>query len=179
MDRMITINGEKFPFKEGDTILAVAERNDIHIPVLCYLKDIAETGSCRMCLVEVEGVPQPVASCSAFATDGMVVHTDTEEVKQHRLKALEFILLKHPLKCGICENAEDCILRDLARDMGISEVSDIVEEEPTPLHDWNMLLYDKDACVLCMRCINVCRDVAGCDAIDVVHLKHLYKPIKL
>ncbi len=168
MDRMITINGEKFPFKEGDTILAVAERNDIHIPVLCYLKDIAETGSCRMCLVEVEGVPQPVASCSAFATDGMVVHTDTEEVKQHRLKALEFILLKHPLKCGICENAEDCILRDLARDMGISEVSDIVEEEPTPLHDWNMLLYDKDACVLCMRCINVCRDVAGCDAIDVV-----------
>lgn len=168
MDRMITINGEKFPFKEGDTILAVAERNDIHIPVLCYLKDIAETGSCRMCLVEVEGVPQPVASCSAFATDGMVVHTDTEEVKQHRLKALEFILLKHPLKCGICENAEDCILRDLARDMGISEVNDIVEEEPTPLHDWNMLLYDKDACVLCMRCINVCRDVAGCDAIDVV-----------
>lgn len=168
MDRMITINGEKFPFKEGDTILSVAERNNIHIPVLCYLKDIAETGSCRMCLVEVEGVPQPVASCSAFATDGMVVHTDTEEVKQHRLKALEFILLKHPLKCGICENAEDCILRDLARDMGISEVSDIVEEEPTPLHDWNMLLYDKDACVLCMRCINVCRDVAGCDAIDVV-----------
>lgn len=168
MDRMITINGEKFPFKEGDTILSVAERNNIHIPVLCYLKDIAETGSCRMCLVEVEGVPQPVASCSAFATDGMVVHTDTEEVKKHRLKALEFILLKHPLKCGICENAEDCILRDLARDMGISEVSDIVEEEPTPLHDWNMLLYDKDACVLCMRCINVCRDVAGCDAIDVV-----------
>lgn len=168
MERNITINGTKYPFKEGDTILAVAERNNIKIPVLCYLKDIAETGSCRMCLVEVEGVPQPVASCSAFATDGMVVYTETEEVKKHRLKALEFILLKHPLKCGICENAEDCILRELARDMGISEVSDIHEEEKSPLHNWNMLSYDVDACVLCMRCVNVCRDVAGCDAIDVV-----------
>ena len=133
MERNITINGTKYPFKDGDTILAVAERNNIKIPVLCYLKDIAETGSCRMCLVEVEGVPQPVASCSAFATDGMVVYTETEEVKKHRLKALEFILLKHPLKCGICENAEDCILRELARDMGISEVSDIQEEEKSPL----------------------------------------------
>ena len=137
MERHIKINGEKYPFKEGDTILSVAERNNIKIPVLCYLKDIAETGSCRMCLVEVEGVPQPVASCSAFATDGMVVNTETEEVKKHRLKALEFIL-------------------------------DVVEEEKSPLHDWNMLSYDMDTCVLCMRCINVCRDVAGCDAIDVV-----------
>lgn len=168
MERHITINGEKYSFKEGDTILGVAERNNIKIPVLCYLKDITETGSCRICLVEVEGVPQPVASCSAFATDGMVVYTETEEVKKHRLKALEFILLKHTLKCGICENAEDCILRDLAREMGVSEVIDVVEEEKSPLEDWNMLSYDKDLCVLCMRCVNVCRDVTGCDAIDIV-----------
>lgn len=168
MDRYITINDKKYPFKEGETILMVAERNNIHIPVLCYIRDIAETGACRICLVEVEGVPQPVASCSAFATDGMVVYTDTEEVKRHRLKALEFILLKHPLKCGICENAEDCVLRELARQMGLSEVTDVQEEEHHPLQDWNMLLYDRDACVLCMRCVNVCRDVAGCDAINVV-----------
>lgn len=168
MDRYITINDNKYPFKEGETILMVAERNNIHIPVLCYIRDIAETGACRICLVEVEGVPQPVASCSAFATDGMVVRTDTEEVKKHRLKALEFILLKHPLKCGICENAEDCVLRELARQMGLSEVTDVEEVEHHPLQDWNMLLYDRDACVLCMRCVNVCRDVAGCDAIDVV-----------
>lgn len=164
----ITINDKQYPFKEGDTILMVAERNNIYIPVLCYIRDIANTGACRMCLVEVEGVPKPVASCSAFATDGMVVYTDTEEVKKHRLKALEFILLKHPLKCSICENAEDCVLRDLARQMGISEVTDIQEEEHHPLQNWNMLLYDRDACVLCMRCVNVCRDVAGCDAIDVI-----------
>lgn len=169
MDRTITINNNKYSFKEGDTILSIAERNGIYIPVLCYLKDIAETGACRICLVEVEGVPQPVASCSAFAVDGMVVSTDTEEVKKHRKKALEFILLKHPLKCGICENAEDCMLRDLAKEMGISE-EDITEHErmeETPLQDWNMLMYDKDSCVLCMRCVNVCRDVAGCDAIDI------------
>lgn len=177
------INDKKYPFKEGDTILMVAERNNIHIPVLCYIKDIAETAACRICLVEVEGVPQPVASCSAFASDGMVVYTDTEEVKKHRLKALEFILLKHPLKCGICENAEDCVLRELARQMGISEVTDLQEEEHQPLQDWNMLLYDKDACVLCMRCVNVCRDVAGCDAIDVVargnnaHIEPVNEPL--
>lgn len=183
MDRYITINDKRYPFKEGETILMVAERNNIHIPVLCYIKDIAETGACRICLVEVEGVPQPVASCSAFATDGMVVRTDTEEVKKHRLKALEFILLKHPLKCGICENAEDCVLRELARQMGLSEVTDVQEEEHHPLQDWNMLLYDRDACVLCMRCVNVCRDVAGCDAIDVVargnnaHIEPVEEPL--
>lgn len=183
MDRYITINDNKYPFKEGETILMVAERNNIHIPVLCYIRDIAETGACRICLVEVEGVPQPVASCSAFATDGMVVHTDTEEVKKHRLKALEFILLKHPLKCGICENAEDCVLRELARQMGLSEVTDVAEVEHNPLQDWNMLLYDRDACVLCMRCVNVCRDVAGCDAIDVVargnnaHIEPVNEPL--
>lgn len=183
MDRYITINDNKYPFKEGETILMVAERNNIHIPVLCYIRDIAETGACRICLVEVEGVPQPVASCSAFATDGMVVRTDTEEVKKHRLKALEFILLKHPLKCGICENAEDCVLRELARQMGLSEVTDVEEVEHHPLQDWNMLLYDRDACVLCMRCVNVCRDVAGCDAIDVVargnnaHIEPVSEPL--
>ena len=183
MDRYITINDKKYPFKEGETILMVAERNNIHIPVLCYIKDIAETGACRICLVEVEGVPQPVASCSAFATDGMVVHTDTDEVKKHRLGALEFILLKHPLKCGVCENAEDCVLRELARQMGLSEVTDVQEEERHPLQDWNMLLYDRDACVLCMRCVNVCRDVAGCDAIDVVargnnaHIEPVQEPL--
>lgn len=183
MDRYITINDKQYPFKEGETILMVAERNNIHIPVLCYIRDIAETGACRMCLVEVEGVPQPVASCSAFATDGMVVRTDTEEVKKHRLKALEFILLKHPLKCGICENAEECVLRELARQMGISEVTDVEEVEHHPLQDWNMLLYNRDACVLCMRCVNVCRDVAGCDAIDVVargnnaHIEPVNEPL--
>lgn len=183
MDRYITINDKKCLFKDGETILMVAERNNIHIPVLCYIKDIAETGACRICLVEVEGVPQPVASCSAFATDGMVVYTDTDEVKKHRLKALEFILLKHPLKCGTCENAEDCVLRELARQMGISEVTDVYEEEHHPLQDWNMLLYDRDACVLCMRCVNVCRDIAGCDAIDVVargnnaHIEPAHEPL--
>lgn len=168
MKQFITINDKEYSFKEGETILNVALRNNIDIPVLCYLRDIAETGACRICLVEVEGVPKPVASCSAFATDGMVVRTDTDEVKKHRLKALEFILLKHPLKCSICENAEDCILRELAHKMGISEIKDIQEEEKAPLQDWNILQYDRDLCVLCMRCINVCRDVAGCSAIDIV-----------
>lgn len=168
MKRTIVIDDIEYTFKEGETILDVAMRNNIDIPVLCYLRDIAETGACRICLVEVEGVPKPVASCSAFATDGMVVRTDTDEVKKHRLKALEFILLKHPLKCSICENAEDCILRELAHKMGISEVTDLDEEISAPLEDWNILQYDKDSCVLCMRCINVCRDVAGCSAIDVV-----------
>ena len=94
----ITINDKKYPFKEGETILMVAERNNIHIPVLCYIRDIAETGACRICLVEVEGVPQPVTSCSAFATDGMVVYTDTEEVKRHRKKSFRIYTFKTSIK---------------------------------------------------------------------------------
>lgn len=172
MNGTININGSDYAFKEGETILTVALRNNINIPVLCYLKDIAETGACRICLVEVEGVPQPVASCSAFASDGMVIRTDSEEIRKHRLQALSFILLKHPLKCGTCENYEDCLLRDLARQMGVSEAADTPAAKQTPLKDWNALLYDRDACVLCMRCVNICSDVTGCAALEVTARGH-------
>lgn len=163
----IIIDGKQCGFSEGDTILDVALRNGINIPVLCYLKDIAETGACRICLVEVEGVPVPVASCATYAAEGMSVRTDTEEVRRRRLSALEFILLKHPLECGTCENNGDCRLQDIARLLGVSEVKGTVPGPRERLDDWNMLWYNRSSCVLCQRCAKVCREVTGCGALEI------------
>lgn len=163
----INIDGNDYSFNEGDTILNVARANNIDIPVLCYLKDVTESGACRICLVEAEGVPVPLASCSTYATDGMVIKTNSESVIKHRKNALDFILMKHPLECGICENNGDCKLQSVAKKLGVSEVSQVVEKREEKLEDWNMLWYNRTSCVSCQICVSVCNDVTGCDAIEM------------
>ncbi len=163
----IFIDEKEYKFSEGDTILDVAKRQGVDIPVLCYLKDITETGACRICLVEVLGVPVPVAACSTYANDGMKVFTNTENVVKHRLKALDFLLMKHPLECTNCENNGDCMLQSIAKKMGVSEVTEVAEKRNDNLDDWNMLWYNSSSCVACQRCVGVCNDVTGCNAIDM------------
>ena len=167
MTGKIIIDGKQCSFSEGETILDIALRNKIDIPVLCYLKDVAETGACRICLVEVEGLPVPVASCSTYATDGMVVHTDTETVAKHRRSALDFILMKHPLECGECENSGDCILQSVAKRLGVKESAPSSQKGEEQIDDWNMLLYNRTSCVMCQRCAKVCGEVTGCGALDI------------
>ena len=167
MTGKITINGKEVNFSEGETILDAARRCGVDIPVLCYLKDVAETGACRICLVEVEGVPVPVASCSTFAADGMVVHTDTESLRRHRRNALDFILMKHPLDCTVCENDGDCSLQSVAKELGVEEAAPPDKKGEDIIDDWNMLLYNRSSCVLCQRCSKVCGEVTGCGALDI------------
>lgn len=175
----IIIDNNEYSFIEGETILDIARKNNIDIPVLCYLKDVTETGACRICLVEADGVPVPLAACSTYANDGMVIRTNTETVVKHRLKALEFILMKHPLECGICENNGDCKLQNIAKKLGVSEVTEVVERREEVLDDWNMLWYNRTSCVSCQRCVAVCNDVTGCFAIemDIDDGESIVKPV--
>ncbi len=164
---IMKINDKEYEFKEGETILRVARRNKIPIPVLCYLKDITEASSCRICLVEVEGVPVPVSSCSMLASEGMSVTTESEQLLKHRRNALEMILLKHPLECEICENDGDCTLQNLAKYLGVSEVKNVTKKKENTLIDWNMMWFNSSLCVVCQRCTMICSDVAGCSAIEM------------
>lgn len=163
----IIINGNSYNFEEGDTILDIARRNDIQIPVMCYLEHITPTGACRLCLVEVEGYPKPMAACVTYAMDGMKVYTDTEEVKKHRNRMMEFILIKHPLDCPVCDKAGECMLQDTAYSFGIKEESVKSQKPNKPVFDWNMIIHDANLCVLCERCVKVCHEITGNSALKI------------
>jgi len=163
----IKINGKSFTFDEGETLLEVAERNGIDIPTLCYLKDITPTGACRLCLVKVEGVDRLQAACVVYAMDGMSVLTDTEEVWKHRKQMLDFILIKHPLDCPVCDKAGECTLQDTAYEFGM--MGEIVNSEKPkdPIEKWNKIVYNSNLCVLCERCVKSCHEMTGCSALKM------------
>jgi len=101
----LTIDGKTIEVAEGATVLEAARANDIYIPTLCYHEAVNPIGSCRLCIVEVEGADHPMASCTTPAIEGMVVRTTGERLTELRRQALRFILLNHPLECPVCDKA--------------------------------------------------------------------------
>ena len=114
----LTINNEKIEIIKGATVLQACEAAGIEIPRFCYHEKLAIAGNCRMCLVEVEKSPKPVASCAHIATEGMIVHTNTQFVKNAREGVMEFLLINHPLDCPICDQGGECDLQDQAMHYG-------------------------------------------------------------
>ena len=163
----IIINNNSYSFNEGDSIIDVAERNGIHIPTLCYLKDVTPTGACRLCLVQVEGAGRLQAACTTYAKDGMKVETDNEHIWKNRKDMLDFILIKHPLDCPVCDKAGECELQDTAFEFGMKEEM-VSSDKPTePIVNWNKIVYNSNLCVLCEKCIKSCHEMTGCSALSM------------
>ena len=101
----IKIDGEEVEAQAGETVLQVAQRENVYIPYFCYHKKLSIAGNCRMCLVQIEGQGKPVISCRELVREGISVHTKTPEVKQMQQGVLEFILKNHPLDCPICDQS--------------------------------------------------------------------------
>ncbi len=114
MDIEITINGKKIMTESGLTILEAASQAGIKIPVLCYLRRLRPIGSCRICVVEVKGVKNPLPSCVAKVKEGYEILTDTEKVWDVRKEVLSHLLLDHPLDCPVCDKSGECSLQDLS-----------------------------------------------------------------
>ena len=110
----LTINGKEITVEPGTTILNAAKELGIFIPHYCYHPALTIVGSCRMCLVEIEGSPKPATACSTPVQDGMAVSTDSEKIKKEREGILEFLLINHPLDCPVCDQAGECKLQDYA-----------------------------------------------------------------
>lgn len=163
----IYIDGTEYPFNAGETILNVAERNNLYIPTLCYYSKIKPTGACRLCLVEIEGYREPVAACETYAVDGMKVFRDTPEVVKHRTKSLEQVLIKHPLDCPVCDKGGECLLQDITYKLGIKETDIILPKPDWSLKEWGLILYNRNLCVLCERCTKLCRTVNGSSALKL------------
>jgi len=155
----LTINGKKISVKEGTTIREAALQNGIIIPSLCYLKDLNEPASCRICVVEVVGEVRLMASCNNVCVEGMEVLTDTERVMNARRNNLALILSNHDCQCPTCVRSGNCSLQSLATDMNLIE-----NPYPTKLAEnkWNKelpLIRTNTKCIQCLRCINVCHQV--------------------
>ena len=110
----IKINGKLVQAEAGTTILQACQDNGIEIPHFCYHERLSIAGNCRMCLVELENAPKPIASCAMAVSDGMAISTNTETVRKAREGVMEFLLINHPLDCPICDQGGECDLQDQA-----------------------------------------------------------------
>jgi NADP-reducing hydrogenase subunit HndD len=154
------INGQEMTVPEGTTILEAARQCNIDIPTLCYLKDVNEIGACRMCVVEIAGARALQAACVYPVANGIEVLTNTPKVREARRVNLELILSNHNRECTTCVRSENCELQTLATDLGVSDVPFEGEVSGKLVDDLSTsVVRDESKCILCKRCVSVCRDV--------------------
>ncbi|MDI6617607.1 MAG: NADH-dependent [FeFe] hydrogenase, group A6 [Clostridiales bacterium] len=163
----ITIDGIKAQVPSNYTVLKAAKSLNIDIPTLCYLKGINEVGACRMCVVEVERARTLQASCVLPVSEGMVVKTNTFRVREARKMVLELILARHNRECTICPKNLNCELQRLCDEMNIKEVPYEPYKMDNKIDDLSpSIVRDPSKCILCGRCVNVCKKVQGVGVID-------------
>ncbi len=166
----VTIDGVEMEAEGGALVIKVAQDHGIYIPRFCWHERMKPVGMCRMCLVEIEGQRGLPPACTATVTDGMVVHTQTPGVKKAQEGVLEFLLINHPLDCPVCDRGGECPLQDLTFGYGPGE-SRFVEEKrhfakPIPISE--LVLLDRERCILCARCTRFADEVAGDPLIQFV-----------
>ncbi len=163
----ITINGQKLQVPKEYTILEAAKSSNIDIPTLCYLKDINEIGACRMCVVEIKGARSLQAACVYPVSEGLEISTNTPAVRESRKVTLELILSNHDRKCLTCIRNRNCELQKLAEDLNIQDIRFEGETYNLPLDDLSpSIVRDPNKCVLCRRCVSVCKNVQTVSVID-------------
>ena len=165
----LTINNKKVQVPEGTTILAAAAQVGIKIPTLCYLKEINEIASCRICVVEIEGKETLVASCNTVVEEGMVVYTNSYKAQHARRMNVQFILSEHDAHCTSCVKSGNCSLQTVANELNIGEVP---FEEHYEVNEWPQdfpLIRNASKCIKCMRCVQVCDNIQGMHIWDVVN----------
>lgn len=165
------IDNIKVRAEEGTTILDVAKGAGIKIPTLCVMPELEfAPGSCRICVVEVVGMPALVASCAYPVREGLKIYTDNKRVLRARKMTLEFLLANHPLDCMTCEKNGSCVLEDLAYDFGIKKSRFRQNKKQIPLDETNpFIIRDLNKCVLCGRCVEICNEVQQSNIIDFGH----------
>ncbi len=165
MSREVTIvvDGREVAATEGEMLHDAAKRGDVEIPVFCYEPKLGEpVGACRMCLVEIEGIPKLQTSCSTPVRDGMVVHTRTEQVKHAQSAVVEFLLVNHPLDCPVCDKGGECPLQDITMGWGPgkSRFTDPKRHFQKPVELSPLVAIDRERCILCYRCVRFSQEVA-------------------
>ncbi|MFN7710292.1 MAG: NADH-quinone oxidoreductase subunit NuoG [Holosporales bacterium] len=165
----LTINGQEIEVPEGTTILQAAQMLGAEVPVFCYHPRLPVAGNCRMCLVQMEGSPKPVASCAMPAGNNMVIHTNTEYVEKARKGVLEFLLINHPLDCPICDQGGECDLQDITMAYGPSSSRFAENKRAVPDKYMGPLIKTSmTRCIHCTRCIRFATDIAGVSELGAI-----------
>jgi iron-only hydrogenase group A len=162
----LSIDDRKIDVPEGTSLLEAARQAGVQVPSLCYLKNVQAIGSCRVCLVEVEGAKTLMASCVTPATQGMKVRTNSARVRDARRSVVELILSDHEGDCQTCDRNGDCELQTVARDLGIREITYAGAKSARSVdRSTPALVRDTGKCILCRRCVTVCGQTQGVAAI--------------
>ncbi len=167
----LTIDGRQVTVPKGTTVLEAATMLGIYIPTFCWHPKLKPVGACRMCYVEIEKFPKLQVSCATEATDGMIVHTDSEQVKQGRKAVIEFLLLNHPLDCPTCDKGGECELQNLTFAYGVDESRFEFQKHrftdksvTTTFDDIRIgpeIILNRDRCIRCYRCVRANKEAFG------------------
>lgn len=165
----ITIDGIKVPIENEPNVLELVRKANIELPTFCYHSELSVYGACRLCVADIEGMGI-VTTCSTAPRDGMVVRTNTAEVRNIRKVNLELLLANHDISCPTCARSNNCKLQDLSRRLGISQSrfkkTDVVHPIDMKSHS---IIHDPNKCVLCGDCVRTCKELQTVGAIDFVH----------
>ncbi len=156
----VTIDGIECKAKEGEYILNIARANGIFIPAICYLTRCSPTLACRLCLVEADG--KRVYACNAKAKDGMNITVTTEEILEERRAIMEVYDVNHPLQCGVCDQHGECELQNYTLELEVDEQHYAIADTKRETKNFSSVLhYDAGLCIVCERCVTVCKDMIG------------------
>jgi predicted molibdopterin-dependent oxidoreductase YjgC len=166
----IVINGREIQFDKGKTILEVCREAEIFVPTLCHEERLKPYGGCRLCLVEIKGMPKPLASCTTPAEDGMTVNTESPLLTRLRKTVLELLLSNHPNDCMRCEASGDCSLQDLTYMYGASLNRFPGERWQLPIRQDNpFITFEPAKCIVCGRCTRICNEVVMAGTLSMVN----------
>ena len=164
----LKINDREVQVPQGTLVIEATRRLGIEVPSFCYYPGLSLQAACRMCLVEVEKMPKLQTACTLVASEGMVVRTNTDQVRNARKYMLEFLLTNHPLDCPVCDKGGECELQDMAFRYGADSSRFVEEKIHRPEEKWSDLVYyDAPRCILCFRCVRVCDEGMDVKALGV------------
>jgi NADH-quinone oxidoreductase subunit G len=156
-DVTLTVDGKKLTAPAGTLLIEACKSAGIEVPSFCYYPNLSLQGACRMCLVKIEKMPKLQTACTTVVTEGMVVTSDNEEVRQARKSMVELLLGNHPLDCPVCDAGGECELQDMTFSYGAAESRYMEAKNHKDEQQWSpVVFFDRPRCILCYRCVRVC-----------------------
>ncbi|MDY0123027.1 2Fe-2S iron-sulfur cluster-binding protein [Sulfurimonas sp.] len=162
-----TIDGVQVQAQKGETILTVARKAGIYIPTMCYISKTTPCASCRMCVVEAKGVDGFVLSCNTPPTEGVEIITNNDALQNERVNIMKLYDVNHPLECGVCDKSGECDLQNKTLEFNVERQNFSARDQLRPLKKWGLIDYEPSLCIMCEKCVHVCNEVIGDDAIEV------------
>lgn len=162
-----TIDGIQVQAQKNETILTVARKNGIYIPTMCYISKTSPCASCRMCVVEANGVDGFVLSCNTPPTEGIEITTNNDALQNERVNIMKLYDVNHPLECGVCDKSGECDLQNKTLEFNVERQNFSARDQLRPLKKWGLIDYEPSLCIMCEKCVHVCNEVIGDDAIEV------------